>query len=57
MLKRAPGREKDDEIVFFQSEGMGTQFAAVAANIYETARERGLGQELPREWFLQTIRT
>jgi len=57
MLERAPGREKDDEIVFFQSEGMGTQFAAVAAKIYEAARERGLGQELPREWFLQTIRT
>jgi alanine dehydrogenase len=57
MLGRAPGREREEEIVFFQSEGMGTQFAAVAAKIYETARERGLGQELPREWFLQTIRT
>jgi alanine dehydrogenase len=57
MLGRAPGREKDDEIVFFQSEGMGTQFAAVAAQIYAQAKERGLGHELPREWFLQTIRT
>ena len=57
MLERAPGRETDDEIVFFQSEGMGTQFAAVAARIYETARERGLGQELPQDWFFQTIRT
>jgi alanine dehydrogenase len=57
ILGSAPGREKDEEIVFFQSEGMGTQFAAVAAQIYEAARERGLGQELPREWFLQTVRT
>jgi hypothetical protein len=36
---------------------MGTQFAAVAAAIYERARETGLGQELPQEWFLQDIRT
>jgi ornithine cyclodeaminase/alanine dehydrogenase-like protein (mu-crystallin family) len=57
MLGRAPGRETDNEIVFFQSEGMGTQFAAVAAAIYERARETGLGQELPQEWFLQDIRT
>jgi alanine dehydrogenase len=57
ILGRAPGRERDDEIVFFQSEGMGTQFAAVGAKIYQAATERGLGQELPREWFLQSIRT
>jgi alanine dehydrogenase len=57
MLGRVPGRENDREIVFFQSEGMGTQFAAVAGKIYEKASERGLGQELPRQWFLQNIRT
>jgi len=57
MLGRAPGRETDGEIVFFQSEGMGTQFAAVAAAIHRRAKETGLGQELPQEWFLQTIRT
>jgi alanine dehydrogenase len=57
MLGHAPGRGNDREIVFFQSEGMGTQFAAVAGKIYEKASERGLGQELPRQWFLQNIRT
>jgi ornithine cyclodeaminase/alanine dehydrogenase-like protein (mu-crystallin family) len=52
-----PGRENDREIVFFQSEGMGTQFAAVALKVYEKARENGLGQELPNKWFLQDVRT
>lgn len=57
MLGRAPGRGDDQEIVFFQSEGMGIQFAAVAGRIYEKAEKKGLGQVLPREWFLQKIRT
>jgi len=57
MLGRAPGRGSDREIVFFQSEGMGTQFAAVALKVYERAKEKGLGLELPSEWFLQDIRT
>jgi alanine dehydrogenase len=57
MLGRTPGRGDDREIVFFQSEGMGTQFAAVAGKIYQKAKERGLGRDLPGEWFLQNIRT
>lgn len=57
MLGCAPGRENDREIVFFQSEGMGTQFVAVALKVYEKAREKGLGEELPNKWFLQDVRT
>ncbi len=57
MLGRAPGRVNDRENVFFQAEGMGTQFAAVACKVYEKAKEKGLGLELPSEWFLQDIRT
>jgi alanine dehydrogenase len=34
----------------------GAQFFAVAGLVYELARERGLGQELPTSWFLQDIR-
>ncbi len=34
----------------------GAQFYAVAGVVYELARGRGLGRELPTEWFLQTIR-
>jgi alanine dehydrogenase len=57
MSGHAPGRGSDREIVFFQSEGMGSQFAAVAGKIYAKAKEQGLGRELPGEWFLQNIRT
>jgi hypothetical protein len=28
----------------------------VAGRVYELARERGIGRELPTEWFLQDIR-
>lgn len=35
--------------------GLGLQFAAAGARIYELARERGLGKELPTEWFSQDL--
>jgi hypothetical protein len=34
----------------------GQQFWSVAGRVYELARARGLGRELPTEWFLQDIR-
>jgi ornithine cyclodeaminase/alanine dehydrogenase-like protein (mu-crystallin family) len=33
--------------------GLGLQFSAAAARVYELAREKGLGRELPTEWFSQ----
>ena len=35
------------------SSGLGIQFAAVASAVYQAALERGLGRELPTEWFVQ----
>ena len=35
----------------------GIQFASIGGRIYELARERGLGRDLPREMFLQDIPT
>ncbi len=34
----------------------GHQFWSVAGRIYEAVRSRGLGREIPTEWFLQDIR-
>ncbi len=34
----------------------GLQFYSVAAATYEAARSRGIGRDLPAEWFLQDIR-
>jgi ornithine cyclodeaminase/alanine dehydrogenase-like protein (mu-crystallin family) len=54
---RAPGRTRPDQISLFINTGtQGLQFAAVAGRAYEHARARGLGQPMPREWFLQDIR-
>jgi alanine dehydrogenase len=55
------GRERardDEHQVTFSERGniQGAQFHAVAAVVYERARERGMGHEVPREWLLQDIR-
>lgn len=34
----------------------GAQFFAVAGRVYELAKEKGLGREIPTEWFSQDIR-
>ena len=54
---RAPGRTSDSQITFFINEGtQGLQFVSAAGKAYEIAREKGLGREIPTEWFLQNIR-
>jgi len=44
---RMPGRVSDDEITLFESQGIGLEDVAAAALVYERARERGIGIELP----------
>jgi ornithine cyclodeaminase/alanine dehydrogenase-like protein (mu-crystallin family) len=52
------GRASEDEVTMFRSgSGMGIQFAAVGATVYELAKERGLGHQVPTEWFTQTLHT
>jgi len=56
------GRSADGDITLFTggglgaSSGLGIQFAATAYAVYRAARERGLGRELPTEWFTQTAK-
>ena len=53
----APGRTSPDEITLYHNTGyQGLQFAAVGSVVYREARRRGMGRELPTEWFLQDIR-
>jgi alanine dehydrogenase len=40
---------------FVNNIGIGIQFGALCALVYERARQRGLGQELPSEWFTQDV--
>lgn len=51
------GRTDAKQTSFFLNVGaIGAQFEAVAALVYERAREQGLGHEVPTEWFLQDVR-
>jgi alanine dehydrogenase len=60
---RAQGRLRDEEItasggikVGGEDSVKGLQFVTVSSLVYDRAREAGLGREVPRDWFLQTIR-
>lgn len=54
LVGRFPGRSHRDQItVFANNTGMGLQFAAVGARALELAEARGLGREVPTEWFLE----
>ena len=54
---RARGRTSARQTSFFLNVGaIGAQFEAVAAAVYNQARERGLGTEIPTDWFLQDVR-
>lgn len=52
----APCRTSDQQITVFKNNvGLGIQFAAVGAKVYQLGRERGLGKEIPTEWFLEKV--
>jgi alanine dehydrogenase len=44
---RVPGRASAGQITLFKSNGIASEDVAVAGRIYEMARERGTGQEIP----------
>ena len=56
LAEQATGRGDADELTLFMNNfGVGIQFAALGACAYNGARERGLGRELPDDWFLEAI--
>jgi ornithine cyclodeaminase/alanine dehydrogenase-like protein (mu-crystallin family) len=62
---KVPGRKNDDQITIFANgghgwghdggPGYGIQFTAMAKLIYDLAKERGVGRQLPLEWFQQDV--
>ena len=57
ILQGKRGRTSSGEITYSERGNLqGAQFHAVAGRVYELARERGVGREIPTEWFLQDIR-
>ena len=52
ITREHPGRTSEQQIIYYKSNtGVGIQFAAAGAAIYEDCKKRGLGRELPTEWF------
>ncbi len=51
------GRSSPKQITYSERGNVqGAQFFAVAGKVYELAKEKGLGREIPTEWLLQDIR-
>jgi ornithine cyclodeaminase/alanine dehydrogenase-like protein (mu-crystallin family) len=50
------GRTSPQQTTLYNNNaGSGIQFAAVGAAVLQQARARGLGRELPTEWFLESV--
>lgn len=54
---KVSGRTSPSQVTFFINAGtQGLQFAACAGKVYQLAKEKGRGRDLPTEWFTQNIR-
>jgi alanine dehydrogenase len=57
MNGQVSGRTDRDQITYYRNVGnQGLQFSSVGQVVYRKAREAGVGQSIPLEWFLQDIR-
>jgi alanine dehydrogenase len=57
LVGKVKGRTNDKQITFFLNNvGTGVQFAAMGYSAYRACKEKGLGREIPTEWFLQDIK-
>jgi ornithine cyclodeaminase/alanine dehydrogenase-like protein (mu-crystallin family) len=53
---KVPGRQSASEITCFNNNiGLGIQFAALGKAIFDDAKSKGLGREIPTDWFLETV--
>jgi ornithine cyclodeaminase/alanine dehydrogenase-like protein (mu-crystallin family) len=54
---KAQGRTSAEQVsCFYNVPGSGVQFAAAGKRVYELAKQRGIGRELPLDWFLENER-
>ncbi len=53
---KVPGRQSAEEITCFNNNiGLGIQFAALGKAIFDDAKAKGLGREIPTDWFLESV--
>jgi ornithine cyclodeaminase/alanine dehydrogenase-like protein (mu-crystallin family) len=56
LCNRIKGRENNKQITAFVNNiGMGAQFAAVGKKVYDAAKAKGFGREVPLDWFTQDV--
>jgi ornithine cyclodeaminase/alanine dehydrogenase-like protein (mu-crystallin family) len=52
LIGEHPGRASDQQLIYYKSNtGVGIQFAAAGALIYQACKRQGRGHEIPTEWF------
>ncbi|MDH3445801.1 MAG: hypothetical protein OEN50_17895, partial [Deltaproteobacteria bacterium] len=54
---KSPKRNNDNEITLLKNNGLSVQFAGVGAVVMKSAREAGLGRNLPDYLFENAYRT
>ena len=53
---KIPGRTSAEDVTcFINNIGLGIQFAAVGKAVFSEAKAKGLGREIPTDWFLETV--
>ena len=53
---KVAGRQTPTETTCFNNNiGLGIQFAALGKLIFDAAKAKGLGREIPTDWFLETV--
>jgi ornithine cyclodeaminase/alanine dehydrogenase-like protein (mu-crystallin family) len=53
---KATGRQSAEEITCFNNNiGLGIQFAALGKAVFDDAKSKGIGREIPTDWFLETV--
>jgi ornithine cyclodeaminase/alanine dehydrogenase-like protein (mu-crystallin family) len=56
IASKAQARAKDEEVTcFLNNLGLGYQFAAAGSVVIRNAKERGMGHELPTDWFTEDV--
>jgi len=56
LLGKVPARSSPEQVTCFVNNiGLSLQFAACGAAVYERARAKGVGRELPGEWFTENL--
>ncbi len=50
---KVPGRESQNQTIFYDMMSAGIQFAAIGRLVYDRVKDSGLGVPIPGDWFLQ----